>query len=177
MSRRKYIFAGAMMALGLGIGAVVGWAQDKPSAGQEASTKNLFDDPLKRALAVMDKMEQDYSQEKLSIDEEAAEILRTLKNPFVPQLPSPEKPSPSVVGPTAAVVRPTTDVISPTVTPVMVKPNFKIAGFVWDTKHPQAIINSIIVTPGESLDGWEIKMIGKDGINVEKNGYQYWLKP
>jgi hypothetical protein len=177
MSLRKYIFVGAIVAFGFGSGAFPGWAQDKPSVAKKDRPETFINDPLQRALAVANKMQEEYSQEKLSIDEEAAGILRALKNPFMPQLPQPEVSPPKVVEPTVAVVHPITSVISPTAPPVVIKPSFKIAGFVWNTKHPQAIMNGIIVGTGDSLDGWEIKVINKDGIKVEKNGYQYWLKP
>lgn len=178
MTGKRNIFVGLIVILGWGVWDPVAMGQNIPPPGPPSSTMTLVQDPLKRALSMVNKMQEEYYQEKLSTDEEGAQILRQLKDPFVSQLPPPEAPQQKDAAPTAAVVRKDNKMIAVmTPTPVPVKPNFKIAGFVWDTQNPQAIINGIIVGRGESLDGWEIKVINKEGVHVEKNGYQYWLKP
>lgn len=155
------------------------WADIKPAAKSQNEHPAIADtlpSTSKPASA-----QENTAQPKFDNEDEASLILRTLKNPFIPQLPRKEIPEPANknvdVQPTPEVsLIPSVDA-SPTVTPAPTKPDFKIAGMVWNTQRPQAIINGIILDEGESIESWKITSITQKGIKVENSGSEYVLKP
>jgi len=109
-------------------------------------------------------------------------ITAALKNPFIPQLPKPE-PEPVVF--TDQVFEPEPE---PTPTPIpepitsdrpqhVPKPHFTINGLVWDTDHPQAIVNNNIIDKGEFVGQWKVINIEKQGITVQYRNYEYLIEP
>jgi len=144
--------------------------------------QNVKRDPLKETMNTMNLMKNDYDNQQLSIDEEAADILKTLRNPFIPQLPQKEIILPVTPTPQPPRILPT-PVAQPslapqaTITPIPTKPEFKISGLIWDTDKPQAIVNDKIVTIGDTVELWLISNITREGVQVESSGYKYLLKP
>lgn len=119
-------------------------------------------------------------------DEETADLLRTLRNPFTSQLPLPA-PEPETVTliprPTSVPTgeqRPTSadPVAAKAETPVeLSKPTFKISGIVWNTNRPQAIIEGKILDVGAQIENWTIVAIGRNGVRVKCQNYEYILGP
>jgi len=57
-------------------------------------------------------------------------------------------------------------------------PRFKISGLVWNTEHPQAILNNAIVEIGDDVSGWVIADISERGVIVKtKTNKKYLIKP
>ncbi len=48
--------------------------------------------------------------------------------------------------------------------------NFKVQGVIWGGKFPQAIINNKLLKVGDSIDGFEIVDIEKEGISLSFAG-------
>ncbi len=104
--------------------------------------------------------------------------LSSIRNPFIPILPSPqivESTSNQITTTTSSRSKPTsvkpvevteTKNVSP---PAL--PKFIISGLVWNTDNPQAIINQEIVEIGDTVDDWTIVAITEDGIKVSSKGF------
>ncbi|MFC1630940.1 hypothetical protein ACFL1I_03600 [Candidatus Omnitrophota bacterium] len=56
-------------------------------------------------------------------------------------------------------------------------PGVTVQGLVWDSPHPQAIVNDTVVTKGAMVAGAEILLITKQGVHVLYEGQQYILRP
>lgn len=54
--------------------------------------------------------------------------------------------------------------------PVIPLPQLEIAGLIWSTEMPQAIINGKIIKAGETVQGVKVVSIGKKGITVIHEG-------
>ncbi|MBI5149676.1 MAG: hypothetical protein HZA28_02755 [Candidatus Omnitrophica bacterium] len=99
-----------------------------------------------------------------------------VRNPFEPQIPreadvvQQPKPVPPVdvkpreIPQPSPVVVPPVELPRPIVQPQM--PALNIGGIVWNTQHPQAIVNGQIVGVGDLVAGVRIVDIQKTGVTV-----------
>lgn len=102
-----------------------------------------------------------------------------IKNPFIPQIPRPKTAQPSVSEPVAPLP-PTPEVIIappaeplPPPPPSLPRPSLTIAGIVWGTPQPQAIINHEVVGEGDKIDQWLIERIDETGIVINNLNQTY----
>ena len=112
------------------------------------------------------------------------EVLRKLKNPFIPQLPQPESQETPIVQPTDTTGRNLTypvphQPVSSQHMPVPAppKPSFSISGLVWNSDQPQAIINGQVVNVGDKVDNWTILTITEKGVEVTFQNVTYSIEP
>ncbi len=90
-------------------------------------------------------------------------------NPFIPQIPQTAKPTP-FVNPQAT----STPNVTPETAPI---PEFIVAGVIWNSKKPQAIINEQIVSIGDHINTWAVSEITKDGVQMTFEEQNLWVKP
>lgn len=119
---------------------------------------------------------------RLIVDSSSFEMLST-RDPFTPQVPQeeirvqrvePVKPpeiDETVIPPPAPIVGPPPVSMPPPADsrPSVILaplPSVNIAGVVWNTDHPQAIINGQIAGIGDTISGVKIVDIQKMGITV-----------
>ncbi len=102
-----------------------------------------------------------------------SEIDKQLNDLFQERLP--KAPDAKPVEPVAPVTpdRPGRPVLPPPVAPpsgqaapVIQTPNFKLTGHVWGTKIPYAIIDGEVVGIGDTVQGWTVVEIKKEGVTV-----------
>lgn len=117
-----------------------------------------------------------FSAEDVSFN---SEDLDSLRDPFTPQLPLPpmeeiEKPVeirkfPEQAEPSKVEAKvpplPSTPP-KPMVEEPIKPPEVKIAGLIWNTDHPQAIVNGQIVQVGDQIGEWKIQKIDREGIEI-----------
>ncbi len=90
-------------------------------------------------------------------------------NPFIPQIPQTVK--------TTAFVNPqVTSTPDMTVETIPI-PEFIVAGIIWNSKKPQAIVNQEIVTIGDNVNNWKVSEITKDGVRMNFEEQNLWVKP
>lgn len=134
-------------------------------------------DPLKETLQNVSQMEEQYQLSAKGVDKDTAQILRNLRNPFIPQLPVPKtadeipveqgqvQPDIPFPGPESAAA------------PEIVKPSFSISGLVWNTNMPQAILNGEVVGIGDVVESWTISDITNEGVEVTFQNKTFKIKP
>jgi len=163
--------------------------QTKKSTPQMDKLKRLFQerDPLKESMSQFDKMKEEFSYTAQGLNAAEAEMLRTLQDPFVPQLPEPvtevepaPTPKPRPLSQpdtrTPAPVPPQPDVPAiPMVTAP--PPNLRISGLIWNSDRPQAIVNGQIVEVGGTIDSWKITDISKKGVEISYNDQTFLIEP
>jgi hypothetical protein len=54
-------------------------------------------------------------------------------------------------------------------------PQFTVQGIVWGGDFPQAIIDNKVVKAGDSIEGYVIKDISKEGVTLLFKGFEYKL--
>jgi hypothetical protein len=94
---------------------------------------------------------------------------------IAPLVPIPEPTATEkivVVAPTPIIIVVTaTPVPAFTPTPTVSAPDpsgiLKVSGVIWDPQRPMAIVNSVLVEVGDSVDGYTVESIQKDSINVK----------
>ena len=132
---------------------------------------------------------------EFNVDESRFDSLE-IRNPFLSQLPKKEEPKPAVpavadhppepadfvpvvMAPVQSVILPPKGerqmVTSPP--PEVSLPELAIAGLVWDTDRPQAIVNNEIVNVGDTVSGVRIIAIKKTGLDVFFNGKDFSVGP
>ncbi len=136
-------------------------------------------------------LKEQFHREQLRIDEETAKMLRSLRNPFLPQLPEevPQEKPAEEEGPASSTDKKTpnpaqttpgqnTNKESPPVAeePV-VKPSYKISGIVWNTDRPQAIIEGRVVDIGDKIEEWDITAISRNGVEVSYKNHSFLIEP
>lgn len=113
-----------------------------------------------------------FSAEDVSFN---SEDLDSLRDPFTPQLPLPpteetEKPMEIQKLPEQKVEKKVPQLPSPPPKPMVEEPikppEVKIVGLIWNTDHPQAIVNDRIVQVGDQIGEWKIQKIDRDGIEI-----------
>ena len=125
-----------------------------------------------------------------------ASDLDSLKSPFTPKLPLPAAPGietkPAAPGietkPAAPEIKTKTEPARPDIKqpslaspqPPPVKavvnlPTVTISGLVWDTDHPQAIVNDQIVSVGDKIENWSITAINEQGIELSFDGIKRFI--
>ena len=60
---------------------------------------------------------------------------------------------------------------------VPVLSNLKVQGMVWGSQMPQAIINNMVLSVGDVIEGAEIIDVRKDGVYLLFEGRQYIIRP
>lgn len=134
-------------------------------------------DPLKETLQNVSQMKEQYQMSTQGVDKDTAQILRNLRNPFIPQLPAPKvadqipveqgQDQPDIPFPGPEVVA----------EPEIVKPSFSISGLVWNTNMPQAILNGEVVSIGDVVESWTISDITNEGVEVTFQNKSFMIKP
>ena len=131
-------------------------------------------DPLAETLNQVSAMKEEFNAKQTGVDNESVDLLRTLKNPFIPQLPVVEVGSvPKNVGVPQAIV--TVSPVSPSAEGMAPTPTVSIAGVVWNTDRPQAIVNGHVVNVGDKVEAWTIVGISKQGIEISLEGRNYLI--
>jgi len=114
--------------------------------------------------------------------EDLSDVLSSLKNPFIPQLPRPgqafepeearepqSQPTPLPRPADRTALRPQETDVPP--------PVFTINGLVWNTPRPQAIVDNLVRNVGDYIGQWKITEIGKEGIRVKYQTFEYLIEP
>lgn len=91
-------------------------------------------------------------------------------NPFIPQIPQAVKPKP-FVAPKASAEPPPANIET---TPI---PQFIVAGIVWNSKKPQAIINEEVTAIGDQVSNWTVSEITEEGVRMTFGEQNLWVKP
>lgn len=124
---------------------------------------------------------------RLIVDSSSPEML-SARNPFTPQVPQEEvhaqrvepigpvgvnepvvlTPPPAVQEPSVSMPRQEDIALQPRILEPL--PGINIAGVVWNTDRPQAIVNGQIVGIGDTVSGVKILDIRKMGITVLFHG-------
>ncbi len=65
---------------------------------------------------------------------------------------------------------------NPTVIKDVVLPKFKLQGLVWDSEHPESIVEGKVLGIGDKVQGAEIRTIGKEGLGLLYEGKQFQVK-
>jgi hypothetical protein len=81
-------------------------------------------------------------------------------------------PPPAVGGPATAVA---TDPTLPATPPEPAKPEYLLEGIVFDSNNPMAIINGVIVSPGDYVNGATVLEIHMNSVVLNVNGEQITL--
>ena len=94
------------------------------------------------------------------------------ENPFTPQLPKKEIANEEITPSASTKTQETPELnVSKEIAP----PQLSIAGLVWDTDRPQAIVNSRVVGIGDTIDNSVITNIKKTGIDVLHQGKHFTI--
>ena len=101
------------------------------------------------------------------------QLLLTTKDPFIPKLPQVKK----IINAQGKPIFVPQNLSHPVSQRQAVKPRFQIAGLVWNTNRPQAIVNGQVVSIGDSIGGWIISQITKKGIEVTSEGTTFFIEP
>ncbi len=113
------------------------------------------------------------------------DLVVSLRDPFlinVIKKPLPKKenvPQPFVIDlPVVIAPLPTEPVVKPIpkVAPRPKLPKMTVTGLIFKTKHPQAIINGVVLGPGDALEGVKIHKIKEGGLLVEYSSNIYFIK-
>ena len=138
--------------------------------------RNIIKDTLHRA-----EKGETTKKENLGLDPETAELVRSLKNPFIPQLPHPEQ---AIEGRTEQEEVPLPPEMTenfpmgPEPLPQKItKPSFTVSGLIWNSDLPQAILDGQIVTIGDLIKNWTIVNISKEGVEVTFKNFTYMIEP
>ena len=138
-------------------------------------------DPLKEIFDKVTNMEKEYTDEQKGISKNMAQILATLKDPFIPQLPKPQEETPQKdtpppdEPPKLEIFTDTDEPEKPR--PKIRKPDFEISGMVWNTDHPQAIMDDEIINIGDRLGQWTIEQIGPAGVEIIYKDTKFIIEP
>ncbi|MDP2654551.1 MAG: hypothetical protein Q8Q08_11065 [Candidatus Omnitrophota bacterium] len=138
-------------------------------------------DQLQETLEKVGTMQDQFIRTNLGVDEKASKALKSLRNPFIPQLPQ-EKPKPPDKKDPPPRLPPVSDnqidqrptyqppvaQQTPEPQPAASVPNFVISGMVWNSSRPQAIVNGKVVEIGASLDGWDVTNISEGGVTFRQ---------
>ena len=117
-----------------------------------------------------------------------------VRNPFLPQLPIEvikiepivepvEEPTEQTEEPVVQPAQPTQPSMPTVITPKeppkppVVFPPFKISGVIWNSDQPQAIINDMVVSEGDLLEGVKIEMISQSAIKLSYQGVERTIAP
>ena len=130
-------------------------------------------------------IKKDDVENQLKADEKKAidpvQVAASLKNPFKSQLPRknlekkpkaettvmpPKPPINSSIPPSGTAATDTINI-----------PNFTISGLVWNSDKPQAIVNDQIVGIGDMVNGFEVKNIEEDSIEIFQKGRTFRINP
>ena len=154
------------------IAPVMSFAQDQTS-GVSAVKKiqELFQerDPLAETLKQAGALKADFESSQSGADRETATRLRVLKNPFTPKLPVIKPPEPGKSQVIAKPGGPTEEAVP--------APPMTVAGLIWDTDRPQAILNGHIVGVGDIVDSWTIVKISQNGVEISLEGRNFLIGP
>lgn len=55
-------------------------------------------------------------------------------------------------------------------------PQLSIAGLVWNSDRPQAIVNGRVLSVGDEINGTRLLSVNKDGIKVGYKGIEFFIK-
>lgn len=115
-------------------------------------------------------MYNEFSKKQPESNIDATKIMGQLKNPFKIQLPIPVVKN----APEPAEKAPEPEKSTPIEAP---PPTVTLAGIVWNTDKPQAIINNEIMNIGDSIGGWVITDISQKGVSIKSmDGTKHLLK-
>ena len=134
-------------------------------------------DPLKDTLENVNQMKEQYQIESTGTDRQTAQLLKKLRNPFIPQLPQPKAVQETPSDQTTRVEVPEMPNSDQVPQAEITKPNFVISGLVWNTKRPQAIVNGEVVSIGDIVENWTIVDITNEGIEVTFQNKNFKIKP
>ena len=96
----------------------------------------------------------------------ALSIVMEFKDPFIPLLPKKD------------VVQTPTATVATTQTPtVLVPPQLRITGLIWNSTKPQAIINNQVVGIGDAINDVTIVGIQKTSIDIVYQGTYFSIDP
>lgn len=171
---------------GIGIGDAS--AQEKK--GGIMKTIHSYTDRVNRITDVIETMRTGPSE----FDDETKAIIRSLKDPFIPQFPKAKtkpkakpitKPKPKSTAKsktrTKTKTRPaikTAPKPIPRKIPAPVKPpQFTTSGMIWNTDRPQAILNGKVVNIGDTIENWTIIAISKKGVEVTYQNKTFIVEP
>ncbi len=176
MSKGKILLMGFMGSI-ICLWPIRIFAQDDgQKVFQFGKVKNLFQerDPLKENLDKAKVLQENFEAKQQGVDDDTAKILRSLKNPFIPQLPvaQPVENTPTMpINTRISTPSPEgTEEAIPT-------PQVTLSGLVWNSTRPQAIMNGRVVNIGDKIDVWTIRNISKQGVELTFEGTDFLVEP
>jgi hypothetical protein len=131
--------------------------------GKTLQEKNTLDSILKKT-------------KKIYSTPDEVNILKSIRSPFEPRTPKEKivtiapKPAPK---PEIKHVPKKQEITVPEV-PL---PTFKVNGVVWDTKRPQAILDSQVINIGDTIKGCTVINIDKNGILLNFQDRTFTVQP
>jgi hypothetical protein len=147
----------------------------------------IAQDPLNNILNEVTQMKEEFQNGYGDVAPEIAAIVRTLKNPFIPQLPIEEPETqapqpPKIDASTPPLARPNnprqqTDRRLPVEQAKEPSPQVTVSGMVWNSDRPQAIVNGRVVTIGDTIESWTITHIDQTGVEVSLQDRKLVFKP
>ncbi len=55
-------------------------------------------------------------------------------------------------------------------------PQFNITGLIWNSDRPQAIVDSNVLSVGDEIKGAKLLSVNKDGIRIQYEGAEFFIK-
>ncbi|HSV43816.1 MAG TPA: hypothetical protein VLJ10_04600 [Candidatus Bathyarchaeia archaeon] len=116
-----------------------------------------------------------FSNQHRELDFDITNNQQRLRNPFLSQIPQDVEPPVQ-----NEIMDPIPITAIPDDMPLKDEPppNFSLAGLVWNTEKPTAILDNSILGVGDSIKGWRITDINQKGVTIESaNRIRYLIQP
>jgi hypothetical protein len=135
----------------------------------------MLKDPLQRAFT---DAQTSLNQQNGSSNINVEELLKNLRNPFLPKIPKNESLNRTPTTAPQITIRPTQQKTIAPQKAQPIKPNFRFMGLVWNTKKPQAIIDNQVVKVGDIVGTtWMVTKIVKEGVEVTSQNITFFIEP
>ncbi len=116
-----------------------------------------------------------FSNQHRELDFDIKNNQQRLRNPFLSQIPQDVEPP---VQDEIMDLIPITEIPDDMPLQDEPPPNFSLAGLVWNTDKPTAILDNSILGIGDSIKGWRITDINQTGVTIESaNRIRYLIQP
>lgn len=191
------VIAISLLIIGIGIIFLVkdGWFLASPDReGETSQLSEVTDDDYEQppiseyapdeAPVPPTKLKVAIEKEPTPTPEPESPVLKLSSIPIATQTPSPTPSLTPTPSPTPTETPTPTPTPTPSPTPTPFPSRFqnpedyglKIDGVMWDENKPEAVINSEIVSEGSVINGFKIKKITRESIEMEKDERIYRFK-
>ena len=174
------IYYGVVAAVALG-SAPFSWAEGPTVLDRAREAVSAMTNRLSTAGQIQ---ESDTPPKLGFYDQDRRQLLKTLRDPFVPQVPSlppagareDEPVVSNAVKPAIPPASPSPGTANQTET-IIERPVIKISGIVWNTDRPQAIIDDEVVDIGDRVKGFSVTGITREGITLTFEDTTFVFEP